>query len=198
MSSCDAVDALMTPYIDGEASDLERRAMEAHLSTCASCRTQVAAQAAVRRLVRARAAEARAMGVSPPWRPRAVGGDAAPRAWRLPLRPAWALMAAAMFLAVGVVWLAQPSTVSATGIIVDSACAARYQDGGRMAGDEHECALACVERGAEFVFVSNAIVHRIRNQDFSDLPRLAGAPVRLLGTVADDGILVSQLTAARR
>ena len=78
MSSCDAVDALMTLYIDGEASHVERRAAEAHLSTCATCRTRVAAQAAVRRLVRTRAAEARAMGVSPPWRPRALGGDFAP------------------------------------------------------------------------------------------------------------------------
>ena len=37
MSSCDAVDALMTPYIDGEASDTERHAVEAHLSTCPTC-----------------------------------------------------------------------------------------------------------------------------------------------------------------
>ncbi len=198
MSSCTAVDALMTQYIDGEASDTDRRVVDAHLRACASCRTRVAAQTAVRRLVRTRAAEARAMGVSPVWRPRELAGDPAPAAdWRLPRRAGWALTAAAVVLAVGVGWLAQPATVSATGMIVDSNCAERYRTGGRMETDEHECTLLCVERGAEFVFVSNSIVHQIHNQDFPDLSRLAGAPVRLVGTVAGDGIAVSRVTAAR-
>ena len=197
MSSCNAVDALMTLYIDGEASDMERRAVDAHLSSCATCRARAAGHAAVRRLVRTRAAEARAMGVPPPWRPGALGGVPAPSAWRLPLRTGWAMMAAAVLLVVSVVWLARQSTVSATGMIVDSTCAERYRHGGRMAADEHDCTLQCVERGAEFVFVSNAIVHQIHNQDFPDLPRLAGAQVQLVGTVTDDASAVSRLTAAR-
>jgi hypothetical protein len=106
-------------------------------------------------------------------------------------------MAASVLLVVGVVWLVRPAAVSATGIIVDSACAARYQNGGRMAADEHDCTLRCVDRGAEFVFVSNAVVRPIRNQDFADLPRLAGTPVQLSGTMANDAIVVSQLAAVR-
>ena len=73
MRNCDAVEALMTRYVDGEAPEVDRRAVEVHLSTCVPCRTRVAAQVAVRRLVRTRAARARALGVSPPWRPRAIG-----------------------------------------------------------------------------------------------------------------------------
>ena len=107
------------------------------------------------------------------------------------------MMAAAALLAVGVVRLAQPSTVSATGIIVDSTCAERYGNGGRMAADEPDCTLQCVNLGAEFVFVSHSIVHRIYNQDFPDLPSLAGAQVQLVGTVTGDAIAVSRLTAAR-
>ncbi len=68
-----------------------------------------------------------------------------------------------------------------------------------MPGDEHDCTLLCVERGAEFVFVSNGNVRPIRNQDFSDLPTHAGAHVQLLGTVtvANDAVVVSRLTAIR-
>ncbi len=68
-------------------------------------------------------------------------------------------------------------------------------DGWRQ--DEHDCALRCVDRRAEFVFVSESIVHQIHNQDFPDFLRLAGAQVQMVGTVADDAIMVSRLTAAR-
>ena len=42
-----------------------------------------------------------------------------------------------------------------------------------------------------------AVVRPIRNQDFADLPRLAGTPVQLSGTMAHDAIVVSQLAAVR-
>ena len=107
------------------------------------------------------------------------------------------MAAAVLVAAVGVASLAQPTTVSATGIMVDSNCAERYRQGGRRATDEHDCTLPCVGRGAKFVFVSESIVHPIHNQDFPDLLRPAGAQVQMVGTLADDAIVVSRLTAAR-
>ena len=68
-----------------------------------------------------------------------------------------------------------------------------------MPRGEHVCTLACIEqRDAEFVFVSNGTTYRIQNQDFADLPRLAGAPVELKGRATQGGIVVLQLTKVKR
>ena len=54
MSNCTSVDPLVTPYLDGELSVAERTFVEDHLQRCSSCDARVAAEGAVRDLMRAR------------------------------------------------------------------------------------------------------------------------------------------------
>jgi anti-sigma factor RsiW len=54
MPSCREFDALVTPYIDGEATTAERAVVEAHLAACPPCRHRAAAETAARQTLRAR------------------------------------------------------------------------------------------------------------------------------------------------
>jgi len=54
MHNCDSLDSLVTPFVDGELTDTDRRAVEDHLRVCPPCYTRVAAERAVHELVRAR------------------------------------------------------------------------------------------------------------------------------------------------
>jgi len=54
MHNCDSLDPLVTPFVDGELEDTDRRAVEDHLRVCPPCYTRVAAERAVHDLVRAR------------------------------------------------------------------------------------------------------------------------------------------------
>jgi len=54
MLNCDSLDSLVTPYVDGELTDTDRRAVDQHLRVCPPCYTRVAAERAVHELVRAR------------------------------------------------------------------------------------------------------------------------------------------------
>src|ERR1700751_646811 len=56
MHNCDSLDPLVTPFVDGELSDADRRAVEEHLRLCPPCRSRVAAERTVHDLVRARKA----------------------------------------------------------------------------------------------------------------------------------------------
>src|SRR5436309_10186960 len=56
MRNCDSIDSLVTPYVDGELADADRRAVDAHAACCAPCQSRIAAERAVRGLVRTRAA----------------------------------------------------------------------------------------------------------------------------------------------
>jgi anti-sigma factor RsiW len=47
MLDCQSLDALVTPYIDGELSESDRRAVDAHLRRCPPCHSRVAAERAV-------------------------------------------------------------------------------------------------------------------------------------------------------
>jgi len=54
MHNCDSLDSLVTPFVDGELTDTDRRAVEDHLRVCPPCYTRVAAERAVHELVRKR------------------------------------------------------------------------------------------------------------------------------------------------
>ncbi len=54
---CRQIESWLPPYVDGEAQPRERAQVERHLSTCAACRSSVAAQRTVRAVLRARAGE---------------------------------------------------------------------------------------------------------------------------------------------
>src|SRR4051812_8762527 len=54
MLNCQALDSLVTPYIDGELTDDDRRAIADHLRACAPCYSRVAAERAVYDLIHVR------------------------------------------------------------------------------------------------------------------------------------------------
>ncbi len=51
---CQQIDPLVTPFIDRELSDADRRAVEAHLLACPPCHSRVEAEREVQALIRAR------------------------------------------------------------------------------------------------------------------------------------------------
>ena len=51
---CRRIDPLVTPFVDGELADADRRAVDEHLRACPPCHSRVAAERAVRELIRAR------------------------------------------------------------------------------------------------------------------------------------------------
>jgi anti-sigma factor (TIGR02949 family) len=112
MKTCEEIDSLMTPYVDGEMDLTARRAVEDHFADCSPCRARARREQAARRLVRSQASTLTA-AAPPSLRARCVGavpiGDAVPpqtarrrraRRW-LPLS-----MAATLLLAVGGVFIA--------------------------------------------------------------------------------------------
>ena len=52
MASCREIDALVTPFVDGEVSPDQRMMMQAHLAACPPCRERVDAEAAARDTLR--------------------------------------------------------------------------------------------------------------------------------------------------
>jgi anti-sigma factor RsiW len=54
MLSCRSIDPLVTPFIDGELPDPDRREVERHLLACPPCHSRIAAERAVRELLRDR------------------------------------------------------------------------------------------------------------------------------------------------
>jgi anti-sigma factor RsiW len=54
MPNCHVIDPLVTPFVDGELADTERRLVENHLCACPPCHSRVAAERAVHELIRAR------------------------------------------------------------------------------------------------------------------------------------------------
>jgi anti-sigma factor RsiW len=54
MPECHLIDPLVTPFVDGELPDTERRLVEDHLCACPPCHSRVAAERAVHELIRAR------------------------------------------------------------------------------------------------------------------------------------------------
>ncbi len=54
MANCPQVDSLITPFVDGEASDAERQEVETHLERCPPCQRQAVAESTARELLRTR------------------------------------------------------------------------------------------------------------------------------------------------
>lgn len=54
MPNCYQINPLVTPFIDGELPDADRRAVEEHLRACPPCHSRVVAERQVHELVRAR------------------------------------------------------------------------------------------------------------------------------------------------
>lgn len=59
-----------------------------------------------------------------------------------------------------------------------------------MCGKSHmdaKCIQNCIKAGDKYVFVSKGKIHEIQNQDFAELEKHAGHPVKLTGTLGSDG-----------
>ena len=54
MSDCSSIDPLITPFVDGDIGAADRRLVDTHVRVCAPCHSRVAAEQAVRDLLRAR------------------------------------------------------------------------------------------------------------------------------------------------
>src|SRR5437868_2127892 len=52
--SCDRIDPLVTPFVDGDLPEPDRRAVEEHLRRCPPCHSRVAAERRVHELIRER------------------------------------------------------------------------------------------------------------------------------------------------
>ena len=62
----------------------------------------------------------------------------------------------------------------------------------------HDCIMNCIKAGEKYVLVNKGKVHKIQNQDFSDLEKHAGHTVKLTGDVGSDGqtITVTKIAMA--
>src|SRR3954463_1159593 len=54
MPNCYKIEPLVTPFVDGNLPDPDRRAVEDHLRVCPPCHSRVAAEREVHELIRAR------------------------------------------------------------------------------------------------------------------------------------------------
>jgi len=185
MNDCDAIETLVTPYVDDQLGEAERGIVANHLRRCAACSERVGAEVITRQVLRTEAAASRAMGQEPAWRP---------RVYRLG-RPGPSLSQAALVAGAAiasVVWLVRPVPIAAVGIIGDSQCGEKHRYAA-AAGDNGRCTLNCVARGAEFVLVADNEVYTIRNQDFPELAAFADARVAISGTRGGQAITISRI-----
>ena len=57
MPECSRIDALATPFVDGELPPAEQASVTAHLTQCPPCQARIATERAIRRLLEARRAD---------------------------------------------------------------------------------------------------------------------------------------------
>lgn len=119
MPECSRIDSLVTPFVDGELPEPEQQTVQQHLAACPSCRAKVAAERAIRSLLRTRRADLatscasaalkdRCARLSSHHRPAAVTPfpvKSAVAGWRARFAPL--ALAATLILAVGGIFLYQ-------------------------------------------------------------------------------------------
>ena len=126
MPDCSRIDALVTPFVDGELPSGDEQVVSTHIAACPPCRAKVAAERAVRALVKARRVDLMPSAAPPALKARcamlrsAVEGGAAARprtpvrqasTWRARLAPF--ALAATLVFAVGGAFLYQATRSSA-------------------------------------------------------------------------------------
>jgi hypothetical protein len=193
-NQCRRLRPLLTSYVDDEIAGADRLAVDEHLERCRACRRRLLRQRAVHQLLRSRSAEARHRGAVVPWTPRAQ-----PATGRAQRRVLLTLAMLAVLVVGGTalwgpVW---PVTLRAQGRISDSMCRGSHGADMRTMSDR-DCVGRCVEKGAHYVFVSNGVVYRIRNQSFSDLARFAAQEIQLEGRLWRNQLTVSHIESVDR
>src|SRR5262249_53944399 len=104
MSDCRTIDPLITPYVDGEIDADTGRRVDEHVRRCPPCHSRVAAERAVRQVVRLNRAQMSRVAASPGLRERclalnAVQATRAASRWRTRMKPF--AIAAGLVLVVG-------------------------------------------------------------------------------------------------
>jgi anti-sigma factor RsiW len=123
MPNCQSIDPFVTPYVDGQLTDADRRIVDEHLRACAPCHSRVAAERAVHELLADRrdaladcrapdALRARCRDVAHGRAAHGDDADVAPASRRLPSPPlrtrlAPFALAASLMLIVGAAFLYQ-------------------------------------------------------------------------------------------
>jgi hypothetical protein len=192
-SRCRQLRPLLTSYVDNETSSADRLIVEDHLKRCRACRHRLGRQDAVHHLLRLRSAEARVHGLPLSWSPRSRRvNDRGPGRTLLRL----SVLAAAGVAVVVVVWSRWGVVpLSARGQISDSVCGGRHAHAApelvNMTG--RDCVRRCVEKGAQYIFVSDGVVYPIRNQTMAELARFAEQDVQLEGKVRQQQLTVSHI-----
>ena len=108
MPKCTSIDPLVTPYVDGEIGPRDRQVIDEHLRACPPCHARVAAEQAVRSLIRAQKSVLCADRASATLRARCTGARlasgspsrAAPRTWRSRSMP-FAMAASLILIVMG-------------------------------------------------------------------------------------------------
>jgi anti-sigma factor RsiW len=112
MDDCRRIEALLPPYVDGEASYQDAKVVEAHLAGCRVCQSRVHAERAARVVLRARA-EALVTSAPPGLRARLAASmrqeERPALGWRGRLT-AFGAAAAALVLVVGLLELVTPQS----------------------------------------------------------------------------------------
>lgn len=92
-------------------------------------------------------------------------------------------IAATAALWFGVTWGRAAPSLSTVGVIGDSFCGRRHVYTTADITDR-ACTQGCLDRGAEYVLVTENEVYRIRNQEFPGLGQYASARVEVKGTLS--------------
>jgi hypothetical protein len=194
MNVCDDLDPFITPYVDGEVNEEERSAVAEHLARCSVCRVRVEAEATARHVLRAHAAVSRTMGVAPPWRPRAFRLGQPSLVLHTGARIAMLTIAVAAAAWFGIMWRRADPAVSAVGVIGDSFCGRRHVYTTANVSDR-ACTQGCLDRGAEYVFVTDTAVYRIRNQEFPGLGQYTSARVEVTGRLSQALLTIERISS---
>src|ERR1700739_1515585 len=88
---------------------------------------------------------------------------------------------------------AVPQQRAFSGVVTDSACRARHTIARKSAA---ECARDCVDRGSSYVLVAGEGVYRL-DGNTSELDKVAGQRVQIVGTLDGRVLTVSSVSAAQ-
>jgi hypothetical protein len=94
---------------------------------------------------------------------------------------------------------ARASAETLTGKISDAMCGKSHEamtEHGKKMTDK-QCAVACVEHGSTYVFVTGDKILKVANQHFADLKQFAGDTVTVTGDVKGDTLTVTKIAKAQ-
>jgi hypothetical protein len=88
-----------------------------------------------------------------------------------------------------------PAPQTWSGVVSDSLCGASHTGANAAPGmTPRECAFHCLKSLAKYVLVDEkGTIVPIANQQFAGLPARMARPVRITGTMSDEGIVISRL-----